>query len=71
MILKAFDVPFKASEMQSADFKKEVTKVLKNMVKDEANLAKLIIYVDYLSHIYKTTMFDFDGVKKMIVKMNK
>jgi len=71
LILKAFDVPFKASEMQSSDFKKEVTKVLKNMVKDEAGLSKLIIYVGYLGQIYKTTMFDFDGVKQMIVKMNK
>ncbi len=71
LILKAFDVPFKTSEMQSADYKKEVSKIIKNMVKNEANLAKLIIYVDYLSNIYKTTMFDMDGVKKMIVKMNK
>lgn len=71
IILKAFDVTFKASEMHSDDYRREVSKILKNIVKDENHLAKLIIYVDYLGEIYKSTLFDFDGVKQMIVKMNK
>jgi len=71
IILKTFDVSFKASEMHSDDFRREVSKILKDIVKDESHLAKLIIYVDYLGEIYKSTLFDFDGVKQMIVKMNK
>jgi len=71
LILKAFQVPFKASEMQSSDFKREVLAVMKKIVTKESELLKLIIYVDYLGEIYKTTLFDMDGVKKMIVKLGK
>ena len=71
LILKAFNIPFKASEMQSADYKNEAKKVIGNIVKTETDLIKLILYVDFLGEIYKTTMFDLDGVKKMIVKLSK
>ena len=71
LILKAFQISFKASEMQSSDFKREVLVVMKKIVTKESDLLKLIIYVDCLSEIYKTTMFDMDGVKKMIVKLGK
>ena len=71
LILKAFQVQFKASEMQSSDFKREVLAVMKKIITKEGELLKLIIYVDHLSEVYKTTMFDMDGVKKMIVKLGK
>ncbi len=71
IILKSFGISFKTSEMRSDDYHREVSKILKEIVKDENHLAKLIIYVDYLGEIYKTTLFEFDGVKKMIVKMDK
>ncbi len=71
IILKAFGFSFKASEMRSEDYRREISIILKEVVKDESHLAKLIIYVDYLGAIYKTTLFDFDGVKKMIVKMDQ
>jgi ParB/RepB/Spo0J family partition protein len=71
IILKSFGVAFKASEMRSDDFRMEVSRILKEIVKDESHLAKLIFYVDYLGAIYKTTLFDFDGVKRMIVKMDQ
>lgn len=71
IILKSFGVSFKASEMRSDDYRQEVSRILQEIVKDESHLAKLILYVDYLGEIYKTTLFDFDGVKKMIVKMDQ
>ena len=71
MILKAFSVPYKASEMKSDDFRLEVGKILSGIVKDESHLAKLILFVDHLGLIYKTTLFDFDGVKKLVVKLNR
>ena len=71
LILKAFDIPFKASEMQSSDYKNEAKKVIGNLVKTETELIKLILYVDSLSEVYKTTMFDLDGIKKVIVKLAK
>jgi ParB/RepB/Spo0J family partition protein len=71
LILKAFGVTFKSSEMQSADYKDGTVKVIGGIVKNESDLAKLILYVGMLGEIYKTTMFDIDGVKKMIVKMSK
>ena len=71
MILKAFGVPYKASEMKSDDFRLEVGKILSGVVKDESHLAKLILFVDHLGLIYKTTLFDFDGVKKLVVKLNR
>ena len=71
MILKAFGVPYKASEMKSDDFRLEVGKILSGIVKDESHLAKLILFVDHLGLIYKTTLFDFDGVKKLVVKLNR
>ena len=71
MILKAFSVPYKASEMKSDDFRLEVGKILSGIVKDESHLAKLILFVDHLGLVYKTTLFDFDGVKKLVVKLNR
>ncbi len=71
LILKAFEVPFKASEMQSADYKEAVVQLFSQHVKTELQLIKLIQYVDLLSNTYKTTMFEFDGLKKMIVQLNK
>ena len=71
MILKAFGVPYKASEMKSDDFRQEVGKVFSGIVKDEGHLAKLILFVDHLGTIYKTTLFDFDGVKKLVVKLSR
>ena len=71
IILKAFGVSYKASEMKSDDFRQEVAKILSDIVKDESHLAKLILYVDYLGEIYKTTLFDFDGIKKLVVKLNR
>jgi ParB/RepB/Spo0J family partition protein len=71
MILKAFGVSYKASEMKSDDFRLEVGKILSGIVKDESHLAKLILFVDHLGLVYKTTLFDFDGVKKLVVKLNR
>lgn len=71
LILKSFGVTFKASEMNSDDLRGEVRRILNEIITNESHLAKLIIFVDYLSVIYKTTLFDFDGVKKMIVKMDQ
>jgi len=71
LILKSFKVPFKAADLNSEDYKRMVGKVFADIVKNEAQLAKLILYVDHLGKIYKTTMFEFDGVKQTIVKMNK
>jgi hypothetical protein len=71
LIMKAFGVTFKSSEMQSADYKDGAVKVIGGIVKNESDLARLILYVGMLGEIYKTTMFDIDGVKKMIVKMSK
>ncbi len=71
VILKSFKVPFKASDLNSEDYKRMVAKVFADIVKNEAQLAKLILYVDHLGKIYKTTMFELDGVKQMIAKINK
>ncbi len=71
LILKAFGVEFKASDMKSSDYKDGAVKVISGIVKNESDLAKLILYVGMLGEIYKTTLFDIDGVKKMIVKMSK
>lgn len=71
LILKAFGVEFKASDMKSSDYKDGAVKVISGIVKNESDLAKLILYVGMLGEIYKTTLFDIDGVKKMIVKLSK
>lgn len=71
IILKAFGVPFKATEMQSEDYKKETKKIIGSLVTTEAGFTKLVLFIDLLGSIYKTTMFDMDGLKKVIVKMSK
>lgn len=71
LILRAFEVEFKVSEMDSSAFRLKVAEVLKRIVKNEKHLCKLILFVDYMTNIYKTTIFDFDGLKKVIVKLNK
>ena len=52
LILKAFFVTFKSSEMQSADYKDGAVKVIGGIVKNESDLAKLILYVGLLGEIY-------------------
>lgn len=71
LILKSFGITFKATEMKSEDYKREARKIISELVKNESDLVKLVLFVDLIGSIYKTTLFDVDGVKKVIAKMGK